>query len=123
MNFAHVKMDIMMTEPQFAQYVLNSVKLVPDQLIIVSFVLKDMKTHQIVHGSQLPDQPKLKTYQLDLLKSPTVMKDVKLVPQTQMIVYLVMLTEVTTHFVHVMMDTMKQQTSNVNFVVTDVLNV
>jgi hypothetical protein len=40
MNFAHVMMDIMMTEPPYAHLVLNSVKLVLEPQIIVSFVLR-----------------------------------------------------------------------------------
>lgn len=123
MNFAHVMMDIMMTEPPYAHLVQNSVKLVLEPQIIVSYVLKDMMAHQLVLGFQSPNQLKLKTSQLDLLKSLTVILDVKLVHQTPMSVYLVMLTEKLHHFAHVLEDTMKLTNLFVNFVVTDVLNV
>lgn len=86
MDFAHVMMDIGMTEPINVNLVMNSVKLVLEQEIIVSFVLMDMMAHHLVHGSQSPNQLKLKTYQLDLLKSHIVMIDVKLVHKMKMTV-------------------------------------
>lgn len=86
MDFAHVMMDIGMTELLFVNLVLYSVKLVLEQKIIVSFVLMDMMVYHLVHGSQSLNQLKLKTYQLDLLKSHIVMIDVKLVHKMKMTV-------------------------------------
>jgi len=101
----------------------NSVKLVSIQLIIVLFVLMDMPDHQVVIGFQSPNQLKLKMFQLDLPKSPTVMKDVNTVLPMEMNVYLVILIEKVPHLAHVLMDTMKLKKKFVNFVDTDVLNV
>lgn len=123
MNFAHVMMDIGMTELKYVKNVMYSVPLVLDQLIIVFFVLKDMPAHQLVNGSQLPNLLRLKTYQLDLPKSLIVLKDVKLVQQMQMIVYLVILTEVDTHNAHVTTDGMKLQILLVKNVAIDVPHV
>lgn len=123
LNFAHVMMVTLMTEPKNVNHVPNSVKPVLAQLNIVSFVLKDMLAHQLVNGFQSPNLLRLKTYQLDLPRSLTVPTDVKLVQQFQMTVYLVISTEVITHFAHVMPDTMKQKKLFVKNVVIDVLNV
>jgi len=127
-NFAHVStmimmLDIGMTELKYVKNVMQNVTLVLDHKIIVFFVLMDMLAHQLVNGSQSPNLLRLKTYQLDLPKSLIVLKDVKLVQKLKMIVYLVILTEMDTHFVHVTMDGMKLQILLVKNVVTDVLHV
>jgi hypothetical protein len=50
-----------------AHLVKISVKHVPDQLIIVLFVLTDMQDHHLVNGFQSLNQLRLKISQLDLV--------------------------------------------------------
>lgn len=88
-NFAHVSMDISMSVQMHVKNVAYHVKLVLMILIIVLFVLKDMKTHQVVHGSTLHNPLKLKMFQSDQPRSQYVVNNVRPVVQTQMIVFLV----------------------------------